>query len=340
MTISRGPPNSGDTDGYRWPAEWSRHRGTLMAWPHNEQTWPGIIAAIPDIFERLVRNIAQFETVWLLAGTTSGLQQAERRFSDCEQVVVVDLPTNDVWTRDYGPTVVLSGQGESVAVDWVYNGWGERYPPYDLDAAVTARFAANLNMAVRQAPIVAEGGALEGDGDGLVLSTRSCLMNPNRNPRISEQRVTDVLKEFTGGVRVVWLDGGGFLGDDTDGHVDQLARFTSHGRIVHACCASDDPNAHTLKRVENQLRRELPQLELTGLPIPMVTHETRRLPASYCNFYIVNDGVLVPTFDVEEDAYALAVLREQFPNHDVVPFGCRELVRGLGAIHCLTQQLY
>lgn len=340
MTITTGRQNSADGGPFRWPAEWSPHRGTLMAWPHNEQTWPGDFDAVPDIFERLVRSIAQFEPVWLLAGTCAGLRSVERRFSDCAHIEVVDLPTNDVWTRDYGPTVVLSFQGESVAVSWVYNGWGERYPPFDLDADVARRFAAEVQMDVRQALIVVEGGALEGNGDGLLLSTRSCLMNSNRNPRVSERHLTSVLKEFTGCGRVVWLDGGDFLGDDTDGHVDQLARFTAEKRVVHACCPADDPNAATLQRVEEQLRRELPSHELIGLPIPTVTHETRRLPASYCNFYIVNGGVLVPTFDVAEDDNALAILREQFPDRDVIPFGCRELIRGLGAIHCMTQQLY
>jgi agmatine deiminase len=335
----------------RWPAEWERHRGTLMAWPHDPDTWPGAFDAIPDQYERLVREIARFEPVWLLAGNETAVQQAQQRFGgehrlgqgnqiQDNQITVCDIPTNDVWTRDYGPTVVLDVEaGTRLAVDWIYNGWGGKYPPFDRDAAVARTFASRLELPICRPQVVLEGGAIEGNGQGTVLTTRSCLLNPNRNPGLSESQVTGLLRQNLGASTVVWLDGGDFCGDDTDGHIDQLARFTSESHIIYASCSEDDVNRPTLEQLERQLEQRLPNTDRIPIPVPQVHHGEQRLPASYCNFYVVHQGVLVPTFGVAEDDAALGILREQFPNREIVPFNCRELVWGLGAIHCMTQQI-
>lgn len=317
-----------------------------MAWPHNPETWPGAFDAIPGLFERLVREVARFEPVWLLAGSPLAERQARERFANVDQVVIFDIRTNDVWTRDYGPTFVLcravdgsSDAETAVAVDWTYNGWGEKYPPFDRDAVVARSFAEQIGLSVRGTPIVVEGGAIEGNGDGVVLTTKSCLLNPNRNPDVSLPQITQLFEEQLGARNVVWLHGGDFRGDDTDGHIDQLARFTSERTIVHATCHREDANRPTLERLEQELQEQLPNCDRIGLTVPTIHHESHRLPASYCNFYIVNGGVLVPTFGVAEDDHALGVLREQFPDREVVPFNCRDLVWGLGAIHCMTQQV-
>jgi agmatine deiminase len=311
-----------------------------MAWPHDPDTWPGAFDAIPDQYERLVREIARFEPVWLLAGNETAVQQAQQRFGGDEQITVYEIPTNDVWTRDYGPTVVLDVEsGTRLAVDWNYNGWGEKYPPFDSDAVVAGEFARQLGLPIRTPSVVLEGGAIDGNGRGTVLTTRSCLLNPNRNPDITESQVTELLCQNLGANNIVWLDGGDFSGDDTDGHIDQLARFTSESSIVYASCPDDDSNHPMLQHLERQLEQQLTNANRVRLPVPQVYHGEQRLPASYCNFYVVHQGVLVPTFAVPEDDAALGLLREQFPNREIVPFNCRELIWGLGAIHCMTQQI-
>lgn len=330
----------------RWPAEWERHRGTLMAWPHDPDTWPGAFDTIPEQYERLVRTIARFEPVWLLAGNETAIQQTQRRFGETHhsshdnRITVCDIPTNDIWTRDYGPTIVLDVEaGSRLAVDWTYNGWGGKYPPFDRDAVVARKFAAKMDLPICRPQVVLEGGAIEGNGQGTVLTTRSCLLNPNRNSDLSEAQVTELLRQNLGAKAVVWLDGGDFCGDDTDGHIDQLARFTSESTMVYASCAEDDTNHPTLQQLERQLEQRLPDLDRIPIPVPQVYHGGQRLPASYCNFYVVHQGVLMPTFGAPEDDAALAILREQFPSHEIVPFDCCELVWGLGAIHCMTQQI-
>ena len=263
----------------RWPAEWERHRGTLMAWPHDPDTWPGAFDAIPDQYERLVREIARFEPVWLLAGNETAVQQAQQRFGgehrlgqgnqiQDNQITVCDIPTNDVWTRDYGPTVVLDVEaGTRLAVDWIYNGWGGKYPQFDRDAAVARTFASRLELPICRPQVVLEGGAIEGNGQGTVLTTRSCLLNPNRNPGLSESQVTGLLRQNLGASTVVWLDGGDFSGDDTDGHIDQLARFTSESHIIYASCSEDDVNRPTLEQLERQLEQRLPNTDRIPIPV-------------------------------------------------------------------------
>lgn len=324
-----------------------------MAWPHRADTWPGLFHRIPDVFERLVRTIAAFEPVVLLAGNPTASQETARRFRHIENIQRLPIDTNDVWTRDYGPTIVVEhavsesprsvspeGPTRIIGIDWTYNGWGEKYPPYQDDAAAAAAVIEQQGYDREPSEFVVEGGAIEGNGQGTIVTTRSCLLNANRNPQRTAAAVSAELQQKLGAQRVVWLDGGDFTGDDTDGHIDQLARFVNDKVMVHAACDDRDLNASTLQRLKQQLTESLADVQLLDLPIPHVTYENQRLPASYCNFYILNGAVLLPTFDCDTDDRAVGILRELFPDRELVPFPCRELVQGLGAIHCMTQQLF
>ncbi len=330
--------------GYRWPAEWEPHRGTWMTWPHNADTWPGIFDQIPFAYARLVRAIAEFEPVFLLVQPEL-VQTVWEMLGDVSALAIVELATNDSWIRDYGPFFLQSPDKRTdLVVDWAYNAWGEKYPPWDLDAAAAAAMAAGLELPRVEAPFVLEGGAVEGDGHGTILTTRSCVLHPNRNGQVEQAHVERLLTQYLTAQRVIWLEHASLNGDDTDGHVDQLVRFVNpHTVIVAATSSEDTANYNTLI----QLRRELEQvrcfdgsrLEVQPIQIPQNLYlDDHRLPASYCNFSFVNGGVVLPVFEAPEDAAAIATFEQLFPDRQICPVPCRELVWGLGAVHCLTLQ--
>lgn len=331
--------------GYRWPAEWEQHQATWLCWPHNEATWPGAFGEIPEIFADLARLIASFEPLKLVVGTPKASQQARAMLAGVENIEWIELPTNDAWIRDFGP-MFLTGDGLPPAViDWQYNAWGAKYPPFEKDAAAGAMIA-ELQKRVRYAgPLVLEPGGVDGNGQGVVLTTESCLLNPNRNPGADRGLLERVLRDYLGTRKVIWLEGGGVPGDDTDGHVDQLARFVAPHTIVAAySLEADAEHASTLQRNVETLRKSADQVgepmevKLLFQPPPM-EFQGSRLPVSYCNFYILNGGVIVPTFgDASADDAALAVMQDLFPERTVVGFPSRALSWGLGAVHCLTQQ--
>ncbi|MBM4000208.1 MAG: agmatine deiminase family protein [Planctomycetes bacterium] len=332
--------------GYRWPAEWEPHAATWLAWPHNPNTWPGTFDRIPPIFARLVRRFAQFEPVRLLAAEGPIAHAARRLVGPISGVEWYDIPTNDAWCRDHGPMFLKGDPGHAVPaalVDWGYNAWGGKYPPFDDDDRVPSRIAERLGTRVFRPEMVLEGGAVDGNGNGTVLTTRSCLLHPGRNPAMTESEIEERLRAFACARHVVWLSGGDFAGDDTDGHVDQLARFVGERTIVVASCGKDDENHATLARLAAELRAARDAngrvFDIVPLPIPQPRfHDGRRLPAGYCNFAIVNGGVLVPEFDDRADARAAGILADLFPDRRVIGFPCLDLVWGLGALHCLSQQ--
>jgi len=341
-------PGEGHTPaglGYRWPAEWEPHLATWLAWPHNVETWPGGFEPIPAAFQRLVQTLAQYETVRVLAGGDAVMAEAKRMVGDIPNVELWDIPTDDAWVRDYGPTFLSSPHGaESALVDWHYNAWGGKYPPFDRDNAVPRRIAERLRRRRFAPHLVLEGGAIDGDGQGTVLTTTSCLLNPNRNPEKSRAVGDRFLGDYLGASRVLWLEGAELVGDDTDGHVDQLARFVAPGKVVAA--VEHDPaddNYRALQGIAAQLRNMTDSAgrKLHVIPLPMprpVFFGDRRLPASYCNFYIANGAVIVPQFDDEADATAAGILGELFHDRQMCPLPARDLAWGLGTFHCLTQQ--
>jgi agmatine deiminase len=347
--VLRGTPAE---HGYSFPAEWSQHAATWISWPRPEGiSFPGFYhRSILDVV-RVIRTITQFEPVHLNIPNANYARIVRETLRSggvsLRRVVLHEIRTNENWTRDHGPAFVQRlrrGRVETAIVDWGFNAWGGKYPPWDADDAVPTRVAADLGLPVFHADVVMEGGAVDFNGAGTVLTTTSCLLNRNRNPGLKKADVELYLKAYYGQQHVVWL-GEGIAGDDTDGHVDDLARFVDERTIVTA--VESDPadenftvlaeNRARLNRVRDQAGRPFTIVELP-MPRPVV-HEGMRLPATYVNFYFVNNALLVPTFgDRERDGEALRILRRVVPDRTVVGVDCRALIWGLGAIHCLTQQ--
>jgi len=336
--------------GFRMPAEWEPHAATWLAWPHKEASWPGNFDSIPGIWVEMVRALVPHEGVCILVNDAAMAASVRDRLRTgdvpLDRVSLHRIPTDDAWARDHGPTFLVrdaGGRRELAAVDWVYNAWGGKYPPWDRDDAVPQRIAAALRIPVFAPGMVLEGGSIDVNGCGTVLTTEACLLNPNRNPERSRPEIEQTLREYLGVQQVVWL-GDGIVGDDTDGHIDDLARFVDATTVVTV--VEEDPrdaNYHALRDNLARLRGMRDQdgrpVRVVALPMPApVEYEGQRLPASYANFYVGNGAVLVPTFDDPNDARALRSLHELFPGRRVLGMRAREMVWGLGAFHCVTQQ--
>jgi agmatine deiminase len=338
--------------GFSFPAEWAPHAATWISWPRPEGiSFPGFYhRSIADV-ARVVDAISTFEPVCINVPNANyerivreQLRAAGTRLS---KVRFFHIPTNECWTRDHGPAFVQRtrrGVTETAIVDWGFNAWGGKYPPWDSDDVVPTRIAAALGLPVFHADIVMEGGAIDVNGEGTLLTTTSCLLHKNRNPRKTKAQIEQYLKAYYGQRHVVWL-GEGIAGDDTDGHVDDLARFVDARTIVTAVETDrSDDNFHVLadnrKRLDTARDADGRPFTIVELPMPKpVVFEGQRLPATYVNFLFVNGGLLVPTFgDRVRDRQALSRLQALMPGRRVVGVDCRALIWGLGAIHCLTQQ--
>jgi agmatine deiminase len=327
--------------GYRMPAEWEPHAATWLAWPHKLESWPGKFEPIPPLYARLVRTLARFERVNVLAGGATVMEQAKSLVGDVKNVALHDIPTNDAWTRDHGPTFLVGAP--AALVDWGYNAWGGKYPPFDLDNAVPRRIAELTGRRRFEPGIILEGGAIDSNGQGTILTTEQCLLNPNRNPGLGRAEIERYLADYLAAKKVLWL-GEGIEGDDTDGHIDELARFVGPRTVVAAL--EDDPadtNYKPLKENFDRLKRMTDQdnrpLEVVALPMPRpIFHEDQRLPACYCNFYIANGCAIVPQFDDPADARIIEVLTKLLPGRQIIGLPARNLAWGLGAFHCITQQ--
>ncbi len=330
--------------GYRMPAEWESHAATWVAWPHNRDTWPGRFDPIPHVWARLVETLAQCETVHVLAGGRQVMEQARTMVAHLPQVVLHNVPTNDAWIRDYGPTFLAGPSERSPAlVDWRYNAWGGKYPPFDLDDRVPQHIAQITGRRRFPADVILEGGAIDCDGRGTLLASSTCLLSGNRNPGLTKSDLECRLAELLAAEKVIWIEGA-LAGDDTDGHVDQLARFVAPGTVVVAAEENrNDENYAVLQAIWQTLQQSRDaagrRLELIRLPMPSpVFCQRQRLPASYANFYIAGDLVIVPAFDQRTDEAAAEVLEQCFPDRRICLLPAVDLVWGLGAYHCITQQ--
>jgi len=336
--------------GYRMPPEWAPHRATWLSWPHKEASWPGKFEPVPLIFAEMVRQLAGGEEVRINvadAEAEAGVRTLLRgRGVPDANVFFHHNPTNDAWCRDHGPIFVqrtVDGRREEAIVDWGFNAWGGKYPPFDRDDVVPSRIGAELGIRVFHPGIVMEGGSLDVNGRGTLLTTESCLLNPNRNPHLSRAEIESYLRDYLGVEEILWL-GDGILGDDTDGHVDDITRFTADDTIVTV--VEDDPSDPNHAPLRDNVDRLRAMRQPDGSPYRIVTlpmprpieHDGQRLPASYANFYIANEVVLLPTYDRARDDAARAALQELFPTRRVVGIDCTDLVWGLGAFHCVTQQ--
>jgi agmatine deiminase len=333
--------------GYRMPAEWERHEATWLSWPRRDGiSFPGLEARAPELWRAMVEAIAAGERVHVSVGDAE--HEVAVRLADLvpalrARVVLHPIPTDEPWCRDHGPTFVVRGDAELAVVDWHYNAWGGKYPPWDRDDRVPAAVARLLGVPRFEPGIVLEGGSVDVNGRGTVLTTESCLLHPNRNPTLGRAEIEAHLRDYLGVSTVIWL-GDGIAGDDTDGHVDDITRFVAADTVLTVVePAPADPNhaplADNVRRLQAARDQDGRPLAVRTLPMPApVVREGQRLPASYANFYVANAAVLVPTFADPHDAEALATLADCFPGRRIVGIDSRDLVWGLGAFHCATQQ--
>ena len=337
-----------DLSEFRWPAEWEPHEATWLTWPVNPDTWPGLFERVHSEFADVIAAIACFEPVNLIVSEVDSGSATRLIDTACAEVGagfpvhLEHIPVNDSWCRDYGPIFLNacspSADLPQVIVDWEFNAWGGKYPPWDLDNRVPTVIADRLQIPRIATNVFLEGGAIEGNGQGLVITTESCLLNPSRNPELGRRDMESLLHRYLGASDVIWLPGHGIPGDDTDGHIDQLARFTAADRVL-AASSADDPEAGLLRANRRALEGHAGISSIQDLPTPRpLFFEEHRIPASYCNFVICNGGVVVPTFRDPADELALGVIQAEFPDRRVVSVDSTTLSWGLGSFHCLSQQ--
>lgn len=335
--------------GYYFPAEFAPHVATWLSWPHKEASWPGKIESIFPVYAEFVKRVAEGEKVRINVGTTELKEKAEKHLekvgADFSQIEFFMHPTNDAWCRDHGPAFLINplAADKKIIVDWNYNAWGGKYPPHDLDDVIPTLIGRQLQLPVVNPGIIMEGGSVEFNGRGTVLTTTSCLLNPNRNPHLNQQQIETYLRNYYGVQNILWL-GDGIVGDDTDGHIDDLTRFVSADTVVTVVehdknDANYTPLRENLETLQTLKLENGQSLKIVELPMPAAVHyDGMRLPASYANFYISNKYVVVPIFRDKNDDRALSILQSCFPQHRVIGLDSVDIIWGLGSFHCLSQQ--
>jgi len=328
-------------DGFHMPAEWAPHERCWMGWPCRASLWGAGLEAARDAYAAVARAIAGFEPVTMLANEGE-LEEARSRCG--EAVTCQALPLDDSWLRDTGPTFVVDGRGGLAGVDWRFNAWGEKFLPWDQDALIAERLLAQLGVTRYAAPLVLEGGSIHVDGEGTLLTSEECLLNPNRNPDLDRAAIEDYLRRYIGVSAFVWL-GQGLDKDDTDGHVDNIACFVRPG-VVMACSCDDpaDPNhailGDNLARLKKARDAKGRALEVIELPLPREARylDGQRVPLSYVNYYIANGGIVMESFGDAHDELARDIISRAFPGRRVVQVNATDILAGGGGIHCITQQ--
>jgi agmatine deiminase len=346
--------------GYRMPAEWSPQEAIILSWPHNHDTWPGKFAPVPAVYVNIIREIVDHQDLWLLVCSHQMELEARRLLSlGCvpqERIRFYIMPTRDTWCRDFGPIYVTrehkgksaaAYRHERIVTDWIFNGWGGKYyeAGYPDDDLVPTRLAQLNKTGYVTVPVILEGGSIDVNGQGTVITSESCLLNDNRNATLTRPDIEKIIGDHLGITNFIWVPQG-IAGDDTDGHIDDTVRFVNENTLI--CMTEPDPsdeNHLTLKAVADSLRDAKDQngrpISVVKIPMPdRVDFEDERLPASYANFLITNHKVLMPTYRCpKKDAHALAILQELFSTRRVTGIDCTDLVLGLGAIHCISQQV-
>jgi agmatine deiminase len=335
--------------GFYFPAEFAPQRAMWLSWPHKEASWPGKIHTIFPVYSQFIKLVAEGQKVCINvkdeAMKNFALQNLQTVNCNLQNVEFFFHPTNDAWCRDHGPAFLINPKTkEKAIVDWGYNAWGDKYPPYDLDDVIPTLIGQKLNLTVFNPGIVMEGGSVEFNGKGTLLTTTACLLNKNRNPHLSQKKIEKYLTYYYGAENILWL-GDGIVGDDTDGHIDDLTRFVNEDTVVTVVEEKkSDENYELLQenlKTLSKLRLENgKQINVVELPMPHeIIYEGQRLPASYANFYISNKYVITPTFrDSKNDARALDILQKCFTDRKVVGLDSTDLIWGLGSFHCLSQQ--
>ncbi len=335
--------------GYYFPAEFAPHTATWLSWPHKEASWPGKIDAIYPYYAQFIAKLAESELVRIIVSDAKmeafALSYIEKAGVDLSKVSFYHFPTNDAWCRDHGPAFLVNPDAEhkKAIVDWGYNAWGGKYPPFDLDDVIPTKIGEHFNLPVFHPGIVMEGGSVEFNGAGTILTSTACLLNPNRNPHLNQDQIETYLRDYYGAEQILWVDEG-IVGDDTDGHIDDTIRFVNEDTVLTVVETDhNDENYALLQHNLRQLRQMRllngKQLNIIELPMPeAVVYDDQRLPASYANFYIANKSVIVPTYRSKMDDKALQIIQEAFPSREVVGIDSTEIIWGLGSFHCLSQQ--
>ncbi len=346
MEYITGSPAS---QGFYFPPEWHPHRATWLSWPHKEASWPGKLASIYAPYSAFVKEISKGEQVCINVNDAAMQNFAEETLLknqvDLTKISFFQNPTNDAWCRDHGPSFLINRNKPSnkVLVSWLYNAWGNKYPPYDLDILIPGKIGKTLGLDVVYPNIVMEGGSVDFNGEGAVLTTTACLLNPNRNPDLNQGEIENYLMNYYGINQVLWLEEG-IVGDDTDGHIDDITRFVGPNQVITMVEENKrDDNYLPLKKNLDNLRTmrlaDGKQLDIIEIPMPSAQyHEGVRLPASYANFYIANQSVIVPIFNDGNDDKALVSLANVFPDREIIGINSVDIIWGLGSFHCLSQQ--
>lgn len=334
--------------GYRMPAEWEKHAATWLAWPHNPETWSDL-KSIESIYVDFVEILSQGETIHLLVQDETEKSKASRLFSkrhiDLSKVTFHEINTCDAWIRDYGPNFIVKEEKgkRALAVNrWIFNAWGSKYEEHLQDDEAAKQILNWLKLPIFETNFILEGGSIDSNGNGIILTTAQCLLNQNRNKHLSKEKIEMYLKKYLSAKEIIWLSSG-IEGDDTDGHVDDIARFVNINTILTIVEENRrDPNYKLLQenlKILKQTRIEKNKLNIVELPMPRkIESSFGRLPASYANFYIANQAVLVPIFGDPNDSIALKIIENCFCDRKVIGIRCEKLVEGLGGIHCLTHE--
>lgn len=335
--------------GYYFPAEFAPHIATWLSWPHKEASWPGKIETIYPAYAAFIKELTRGELVRINVVDdimkSKAIRHLEAVGTPMDKVEFYFHPTNDAWCRDHGPAFLVKPGADipKVIVDWGYNAWGDKYPPYDLDDVIPSRIGHHFNIPVFHPGIVMEGGSVEFNGKGTLMTSTACLLNPNRNPHLNQEQIEDYLRKYYGVEQILWVDEG-IVGDDTDGHIDDTVRFVNEDTVITVIeeDKNDDNYAllqHNLQQLKSMRLLNGRQLNIVELPMPSaVIWEDQRLPASYANFYIANKSVIVPTFRCDIDDRALQIIQSCFPDREVVGIDSTDIIWGLGSFHCLSQQ--
>lgn len=346
MTDTSATPKS---LGFYFPAEFAKHEATWLSWPHKEASWPGKIQTIFPYYAQFVKTLALSEQVRINVADEAmmnfALGHLQKEEVDLNKVEFFFHPTNDAWCRDHGPAFLINPNAEQkkVIVDWGYNAWGGKYPPFDLDDEVPTLIGKHYNIPVFNPGIVMEGGSVEFNGNGTLMTSTACLLNPNRNPHLNQQQIEAYLMNYYGVEQILWIDEG-IVGDDTDGHIDDTVRFVNEDTVLtvieeNKADENYDLLQHNLKQLQQMRLINGKQLNIVELPMPdELIYEEQRLPCSYANFYISNRHVIVPTFRSSKDDKALQIIQQCFPEREVVGIDSTEIIWGLGSFHCLSQQ--
>ncbi|KAA0684749.1 agmatine deiminase family protein [Azospirillum brasilense] len=328
-------------EGFTMPGEWARHTRCWMAWPCRPETWPeGAFDAAAAAYTDVARAISRFEPVTMVCDPAD---VADASLACGPGVEILPLPISDSWIRDTGPSFVTDGKGQVAGVHWRFNAWGGNYPDSAKDQQVGRLMLDHLGMRRFEAPLIMEGGSFHVDGEGTLLTTEQCLLNPNRNPNLGKAEIEELLKEHLGISSVIWL-GEGYQDDETDGHIDEIALFVKPGIVM--AITTDDPGDANFKAFQDNLdrlkrARDAQGRELEVIPVRQPARRDEngvRLTLSYTNLYIANGGIVMPAFEDPADDEAFRIVRRAFPDREVVQVPALDIVRGGGGIHCITQQ--